>query len=139
MAEHPHQTYRDNFFIFSLKFRCCITSCECMNFVKLYRLVVPPMHSSINFSRASRPIISTFNRNDATSSFVLLPDVILNKQLFSISGEKGFIVILIISISLTSYIVFWDIWLDFRSCETSSLTVTSRSLNNCEMMLVRMK
>ena len=139
MAKHPHQTYRDNFFILSLKFKCCITSCECMNFVKVYRLVVSSMHSSINFSRVSRPIISTFNRNDATSSFVLLPDVILNKQLFSISGEKGFIVILIISISLTSYIVFWDIWLDFRSCETSSLTVTSKTLNSCEMMRVRMK
>ena len=34
----PSQTYRDNFFIFSLKFKSCITSCECMNFVTLYSL-----------------------------------------------------------------------------------------------------
>ena len=46
---------------------------------------------------------------------------------------------LIIWISFARCAKFWDTWLDFRSCETSSSTDNSRSANNCEVMLVRMK
>ena len=107
----PHS---DIFFIFSLKFKYCITSCECMNFVTLYRVfrrVVSSMHhSSIDFSCASRTILSTFNKNDATSSFLLLRDVISNKQHFLISHKKrlflGVIVILIISVILARCLEF---------------------------------
>ena len=113
-----------------------------MDFSRLYRLFrscrVSP-HSLINSARASRTILSSFNRKDAAWSFVLLPDAILNKQLFPISHEKRFIVILIFLICLARRAKFWDIWLGFRFCETSSLAAKSRSSNNCKTMLAQMK
>ena len=59
--------------------------CKWINFVKRFRFfksVVSSKHSSINFSLASRPLFSTFNKNDTNSFFLLLPDIILNQKCF---------------------------------------------------------
>ena len=87
----------------------------------------------------SRSVISIFNINDATSSFLVFLHVTWNKQLSSILYERVLIVSLSIYISLARCVELSDIWLGFSFCETSSLSVRSWSSNNCEMMVVRMK
>ena len=60
-----------------------------LRFIGFSNLVLFSMHSSKNLSRASRPILSTFNRNDATSSFVLLPDLIQINNFFRYCMKRG--------------------------------------------------